>query len=308
MLRIGDTWITSKLDSHVLRARWTPQVIEYCIDKYGWDLSTFNNIEWKTIGAARRRCTPTQLMQMSKIMHDWLPVKHMTSHAQGSAVCPLCAHADETLDHIFCCPHPVLAAQREILLEELRKKGLRVGIPRGIIDLFSGVLLAYITGTVLTPPSNPLLLDLYSAQHRIGFRMLPRGFFSKSWIRTMTVMGCSNPYRKLASFIFQVWTSFTDSVWRERNRLTHPSPNFTDQSTEHDIDSQLIWYSQNFRMVLSRQTYCLIENIDTDHLDVIPLRTKRQMLLHLDAARDAFTQQIALPGQTRITQFFTPRR
>jgi hypothetical protein len=92
--------------------------------KYGWDRRTIDDIAWKTIGAARRRCTPTQRMQTSKIMHDWLPVKHMLSHIKGSPVCPLCPHADETLDHIFRCPHPVLAAQREILLKELLKKGL----------------------------------------------------------------------------------------------------------------------------------------------------------------------------------------
>ena len=267
---------------------------------------TFNNIVWKTIGAARRRCTPTQLMQTSKIIHDWLPVKHMLSHVQGSPVCPLCAHADETLDHIFHCPHLVLAAQHEILLEELRKKGLRTGILWAVMDAFSGFLLAYITGATPTAPSNPILLNLYTAQHRIGFQMLTQGLLSMSWIHTMTVMGCSNPYCKLSTFIFHMWTTFTDPIWRERNHLTHDSLNFNDCYTEQEIDSQLIWYSQNFRTVLSCQTFRLIENIDTDHLDIIPLRTKRQMLLHLDAARDAFSHPIALPEQMHITQFFTP--
>ena len=308
MLRIGDIWITSKLDSHVLRARWTPQVIDYCLNKYGWDHTTFNDIAWKTIGAARWRCTPTQPMRTSKIMHGWLPVKHMLSHIQGSSACPLCAHSDETLDHIFHCPHPVLAAQREILLEELQKKGLSIGIPRAVMDVFTGFLLAYIMGVTPTPPSNPILFDLYTAQQRIGFQMLPRGFLSISWINTMAVLGCANPYRKLSALIYQIWTIFTDSIWKERNRLTHDSHNYNDHATEHDIDSQLIWYSQNFRTALSRQTYRLIKNVDPDDLDAIPLRTKRQMLLHLDAARDAFSRQIALPGQTRIAQFFSARR
>jgi hypothetical protein len=242
-------------------------------------------------------------MQTSKIMHDWLPVKHMLSHTQGSPVCPLCAHADETLDHIFHCPHPVLVAKHEILLEELRKKGLRIGIPPVVIDAFSGFLLTYIMGDNPTAPSNPILFDLFTAQHRIGFHMLPRGFLSLSWINTMTAMGCSNPYRKLSTSIFHIWTTFTDPLWRDRNCLTHDSPNFNDHYTEHEIDSQLIWYSQNFRTILSCQTFRLIKNIDTDHLDVIPLRTKRQMLLHLDAARDAFAHPIALPGQS-LHSFF----
>jgi hypothetical protein len=137
--------------------------------------------------------------------------------------------------------------------------------------------------------------------------MLPRGFLSLSWITTLKAMGCSNPYRKLSTFIFYIWTTFTDPLWRERNRLTHDSPNLNDHHTEHDIDSRLTGYSLNYRTILSRQTFQLIENIDIDHLDVIPLRTKCQMLLHLDAARNAFSHQIALPGQMRITQFFPPR-
>jgi hypothetical protein len=211
-LRIGDTWITSKLDSHVLRARWTPQVINYCLDKYSWDRLTFNNIAWKRIGAARRRCTPTQLMQTSKIMHGWLPVKHMLSHTQGSTVCPLCTHTDETLDHIFHCPHPVLAAKREMLLEELRKKGLRIGIPRVIMDAISGLLLAYIAGDNPTAPSNPTLIDVFTAQCRIGFHMLPWGFLSLSWINAITATGCSQPYRKLSTHVFHMWITFTDPL------------------------------------------------------------------------------------------------
>ncbi len=52
MLRIGSIWITSNVNHHVLRARWSPHVIRYCMEKYGWDHQIMDDVAWKQIGAA----------------------------------------------------------------------------------------------------------------------------------------------------------------------------------------------------------------------------------------------------------------
>jgi hypothetical protein len=56
-------------------------------------------------------------------------VMHMLGHDTGVTVCPLYPHSDETMDHPFHCPHPVLKCKWEQLLEQLQKKGLSLGIP-----------------------------------------------------------------------------------------------------------------------------------------------------------------------------------
>jgi hypothetical protein len=301
MLRIGSTWITSKLQDHVLRARWTADILHYCANKYGWDSATSEDIAWKVIGAARRKCTPTQKMQTSKIMHDWLPVKHMQAHIGGTADCPLCSHPDKTLDHLFHCPHPV-----EILLEELRKKGLKLGIPRLIIGALTSILVSYITGEEPQPHSSPLLSTAIRAQACIGNRLIPRGFLSYQWLEAMESLGCSNSHRKLAALIYHLWNSFTDGIWRERNQLTHKSRNFNNIEEEQALDERLQWYAENYRTTLSRHHHRLIHQVDLTTLDTIPFRTKRQMLYHLDTARDTFAWT-GLTGQTLLTQYFLPQ-
>jgi len=99
MLRIGTTWITSNYKHHILSARWTTPIKKYCREKYGWPQNVVDDIAWQSIRAARNKCSPTQVTQTSKIMHDWLPVMHMQAHTTGTAQCPSCLHDDETLDH-----------------------------------------------------------------------------------------------------------------------------------------------------------------------------------------------------------------
>jgi hypothetical protein len=279
------------------------------MNKYGWDRHTFEDVAWKSIGSARRKCTPTQIMQTSKIMHGWLPVMHMQAHIDGTADCPLCPCPDETLDHIFHCPHPVLACKREMMLEELRKKGLRLDIPRAIVDVLHSLLESYIHEGVPPSPSDPSLLTAVQAQLRIGRDMLPRGFLSTHWIRAMESMGCQQPHRKLATLIYYLWMEVTDKLWRERNALTHDSFNLNDQSNEQALVERLEWYQQNFRTVLARHDFRLVEELKSTDIVDMPPRTKRQLLYHLDIAQDAFeTERLTISNtQPLITHYFAPR-
>lgn len=88
LLKIGTTWITGKLGTHINNAHWTQTLRDYCKRKYTWSDTVFDSIDWKLIDTARKKYTLTQLMQTSKIMHDSLPVMHMgmdTSLAYNNA-------------------------------------------------------------------------------------------------------------------------------------------------------------------------------------------------------------------------------
>ena len=286
MLRIGSTWITSKVNHHILRARWSPHVVRYCMEKYGWDHQIMDDVAWKQIGTALCRCSHTQRMQTSKIMHGWLPVMHMQAHSSGPAQCPLCPFPDETLDHIFHCPHPVLKCKRELILEELRKKGLKLDIPRVVVEALCGLLREYIWGEEVSHHDDPSLHAAVSAQRNIGLAMLPRGFISGTWITAMEAFGCSRPHHKLSSLIFNLLIELTDKLWRERNTLAHDRhSNLNDQALSHLLDVQLLWYAENYRHHISYRDYRLISDIQPGAIQGIPLRTKKQLLRHLDAAK-----------------------
>jgi hypothetical protein len=304
MLKIGHTWITSKTKHHILRARWSPAIIQYCMLKYSWDQRVFDAVAWKQVGNARRRCTTTQRMQTSKIMHGWLLVMHMQSHTSGSARCPLCPCLDETMDHLFHCPHPVLKCKRKIILEELREKGLKLGIPRVIIEVLSGLLNEYFTGDEFSPHTDTHLLVAVQDQRDIGLQMIPRGLLASSWIDAMEVMGCPHPHRKLMSLIHFLWLDGKDMLWREWNHLAHQPGNLNVQGCSESLNLRVQWYIENFRSAISHYDSHLILDIRSDDLAQIPLRIKRQLLRHLDAAKSAYTES-SLHLQPRITEYFS---
>ena len=267
------------------------------------------NISWRSIRAVRNKCTPTQLMQTSKIMHDWLPVMHMQAHMTGTKQCPSCPHSDETLDHLFHCPHPALLAKREELLEHLRKKGLKVGTPRVVMDTIVILIQAYFTGslppTSSTSPSITLALE---TQIQIGLEYLPRGFLATHWIDALEEHGCPFPHRTLAHLVHTLWIDVTDSLWRTRNTITHNGVNLNTLAQERELDSRLRWYLLHYREVLSRNDYSLVDNLLLSPLDALSLRIKQQWIYHLDAAKVAYATSLSQPakGQRLLTQYFRP--
>ena len=275
-----------------------------------WTRTTIDSIAWRNIKSARNKCNATQTTQTSKIMHAWLPVMHMLGHISGSSQCPSCTHPDETLDHLFHCPHPLLRRKREQILEHLRKKGLKLKIPYPVISAWCSLLSSYFDGI---PPDiqfhSPELQLAASSQISIGLRFLPRGFMSREWLMAMEAHGCESPDRKLASMILFLWFDVTDALWRVRNDIVHHSQNLNELAQEGMLDDQLKWYLSHYRTVLSRHDYKTATRYTVDDLDAIPLRTKRQWIHHLEVARTAFDQEkITLaPGQQLLTNYFSFR-
>lgn len=309
MLRIGQTWITSSYKKHLLRAQWSDPIIQYCQSKYRWTSEVVPDISWPSIRAARNKCTPTQTMQTSKIMHDWLPVMHMQAHMTGAAQCPSCSCPDETLDHIFHCRHPLLLSKREELLEHLRKKGLKPGIPRPVLDALLVLLLSYFTET--PPPiefASSIISKAALAQITIGLQFLPRGFLTTCWINALESHGCPHPHRALASLIYFLWIEVTDSIWRLRNNITHDGMNLNTLAQERDTTDKLQWFATNYREVLAPHDFKLVETFLLQPTDALTFRIKRQWLVHLETAQAAHAAHLLQPvrGQQLLTWYFQP--
>lgn len=311
MLPIRDTWITSHYQRHVLRATWTGPILLYCQNKNGWTWDTLDNISWGSIWAARNKCTPTQLMQTSKIMHDWLPVMHMQAHMTGTKQCPSCSHSDETLDHLFHCPHPTLLNKWEELLEHLQKKGLKLGTPRVVMDTFVLLLQAYFAE--LSPPTispSPHLRITLEAQVKIkiGLGFIPCGFLTTHWIDALNAHGCSSPHQTMAALIHTLWLGVTDSLWRTQNSMTHNGVNLNTLAQERETDAKLRWFLLHFWEVLSHHYYSLIDHLLRSPLDNLSFQVKWQWLFHLEAAQAAYAAFLLqlVKGQCLLTQYFWP--
>ena len=309
MLRIRETWITSHSDRHILTAHGTPAIRDYCMAKYKWTDSIFDSVDWKTIGTARKKCSKTELMQTSKIMHDWLPVMHMYGHVTGLQQCPACTHQDETLDHLFHCQHPALTRTRETALTTLVQKGKTLRIPHIFTDTIRGMLWAYFNEQDYNPPQrNQLLIEAVNAQKLIGLHLVPRGYLAKHWLRALQSL-CEHAERKLASLIYFIWIEITDSLWKARNDIVHHGNNLNRQADESRIDRSLIWYHTNKQEVLARVDYGLVA-YDIEALHTLTLASKRERLRQLDTAKSAFDieKSIRATGQHTITKFLLPKQ
>ena len=145
----------------------------YCMEKYRWTHTTIEDISWQSIQSARNQCNATQLTQTSKIMHNWLPVMHMLVHMSGSTQCPSCTHPDETLDHLFHCPDPLLRRKRENFFEHLRKKGPKLRIPYPVVSAWCSLLTSYFDRVLPTAQfGSPEIQSAGISQISIGLRCM----------------------------------------------------------------------------------------------------------------------------------------
>lgn len=306
MLKIGSTWITSRMDAHIQEARSAKTLKTYCLNKYKWSDTTFDLVDWRNIGTARKKCSKTEIMQTSKIMHDWLPVMHMRGHITGLTQCPTCTQQDETLDHLFHCKHPALTRTRNEALVKTMKKGAELRIPRAFMETLCGLLRAYFEGKTYTPYRRcATLTAAINVQNEIGVRYLPRGFLAKHWHRALETLHCEHADRKLATLTYFIWTDLTLGVWKARNDVVHYSNNLNRQADESRLDRRLLWYKHNRQEVLSRLDYRLV-SYDADGLHTLTIASKRERLRQLDVAKASFEleQKLAVQGQQMITRYF----
>ena len=235
LLRVRDTWVTSLMDHVICVAHWENTLIDYCKTIYQWRDAVFATIDWLMIGAALKKCTKTQLMQTSKIIHDWLPVMQMQGHMTGNRQCPACAHPDKTLSHLLHSPHPSLVRIRKDTLDTALKKGQKLGIHRSVLMALCHLLRECFTGEIYEPTQD-IIGEAVTALRAIGLQYLPRGLLALQWRHALDSLNCVNSDRKLALFVYVMWTEIVDKIWRARNDIVHRSNNLNRQADESRID------------------------------------------------------------------------
>ena len=192
---------------------------ELLMDRQGIRVSILgiSEVNMKKIGWAQQR-------QTSKLMHDWLPTMHMQVHITGISQCPGCSCPDEILNHVFQCPHELMKKRRQERIAQMRKKGIKEGVPRNIINTFCDVL-----HNTSSPNSIPLVQPVYSdevqaaivQQEGIGNEMMTRGFLATGWMTALVESGCPNPEQRMNTLQTMVWDEFAFPMWAQRNEIFH---------------------------------------------------------------------------------------
>ena len=301
LLRIGDQWITSDIAKHVKYAATSSALRQYCNTKYDWTIDISDSISWDTVRRARTGCTPTMLMQTSKILHGWLPTMHQRRHITGSAQCPGCAEENESFRHLFCCTNPGMVDARTAAMTSLERKIHSKGIPRAFTSAFLQYAREAADGQDRIHPRTRQFHPVYSSQNDIGAAMFLRGYFSTLWTGAI---GDSKPQHKLAWLLKTWWGEVVLSIWNTRNNILHRNTNYVTEQIHTQLGDRMLWYIQHKEALTQRDQF--LARYSVEQVATMTTATRNAWITHLDTARDAWTrEQTTLDtGQTLITQFF----
>ena len=307
LLNIGGVWITSKQRAYICRARWGQSLRDYCCRRYKWDIATLNMVSWRVIGTVRKSCTHTQQMQTSKIMHGWLPVMHMHGHTTGITQCPGCGQPDETMDHLFQCTNKILMEKKDNLINIVRSKGLKLGVPRVLMEAICRMLYDFVHAREPVIPDHPGIAEAVQSQLRVGMNLLPRGFLSATWYDLMHDFGVPYPERKLSGILKLLWFEFTQILWQNRNEILHKQQNMTQQMDNESMVSKLTRYLADPLVLAPRDQFML--HYTEDDIQRMTCYKRKRLVENLERLEKIYTKERMLreKGQRSIWDYFTRR-
>jgi hypothetical protein len=238
-------------------------------------------------------------------MHGWLPVNHVVGRYTGITQCPGCSAQDETIDHLFHCPHQQMVKAREESMSNLRRFLIRAGTSRAFSDQFALFIQSYLENRA-PHTDNHLAQETYQSQMSIGHNLILRGYLSIEWLHLLRHSGHERPETVLPNLIFHLWHEFFKRIWEARNTLLHRSQNKTTTALEASLDDQLQWYLAHRRYALSSTDQRLI-TFTKDDLPSMPIGTKKEWIRQLDAVKRTWAMERLQrqKGQTIITNFFS---
>lgn len=304
ILNIGGRWVTSQQRRYICEAKWDRSLQDYCCRRYEWTSQVFHSVRWKSIHSVRKNMNHYHRRQTSKIMHGWLPVMHRQGIITGSTQCPACSCPDETMEHLFKCKNKALMEKKDTLIVEFRTSGISAGIPRAIMEAFSGLLYAFIHGTEVHLPEHPGIAAAVEAQLEIGLRLLPRGYIATTWLEILEEFGTQNPDSRLSGLLKRLWMDFTNQIWKNRNEIMHSASSKTKQQEENQKAEKLRWYLRNTQVIAPWDRFVLEYNEES--IDTMSSYVKTRLIKNLETLERVYAEErtIVDKGQRVIRQFF----
>ncbi|KAL7505232.1 hypothetical protein ACHAXN_004474 [Cyclotella atomus] len=317
MLRIGSTYITSRYDYQIHMAARTGAIRTYCLKRHKWSHSTFKSISWEVV--EKSRCaiqSITKLGRSSKLMHDWLPHMHNLGKWTGVSQCPGCKCPNETLRHVFQCPHKLMVETRTKQLAELDKHIGRQVPPR-VKSLFKRIILAVSLDMPVSKIGEeipPELLPTLKARKKIGLLKMLQGFLSRKWIDGMEAYGEKFAPARMKVLFSGLWDIWFEPIWEMRNFILHKTPNKYNQLLESSNEEKLKWYRDNRHELLAFVDRDFVDH-SNEEIQAMTQKTKHEWVKRLTSMSESYKEELKLTqvGQRVMTEFIgkspgTPRR
>jgi hypothetical protein len=96
--------ITSQYYKKLAEAHHSKPIIDYILRKTGWNINTFNKVDWDSHHRAFRRLTRFQRISVTKLVHQLSNTNRQNKLLYDKPdMCPCCGTQEETFQHVLKC-------------------------------------------------------------------------------------------------------------------------------------------------------------------------------------------------------------
>lgn len=226
-LNLSTGTISSKLKQELRLARTTPPMFAHLTERFGWNQTTLDDIDWE---CSRRAYNRLQKHQLTLVKHanNYTPTgsrvnRYDPKYPPG---CPSCPEPLEVAPHIHQCQCPARVEVKNKILSSLRKKMTELNTPPDMMELLLEGLKSVFENrgpeTIHVPPT---VHHIATAQQTIGWEHILRGRLTKLWSSTqqqhLGEFQPKNNGQTWATDIIQLLLQGWLDLWHQRNGDRH---------------------------------------------------------------------------------------
>jgi hypothetical protein len=302
---------------------------EYVMSKHGWDIGTWNTIDFEFVKAYCRPTKGSPQVKWFKFMHNLQALgihkqkMNRAAAAVNIAICPCCQQHPETQEHMILCGQNPHRAQA---LLELSTGGSTFKEHHSFIEILTDCIEQWVINPARIPSianilSNPtvseqdplpphfvaMLQVAIQEQTVIGWVALLQGYISKQWrqMASSHMLNAEAPAqpmdgRRRLDVILHRVQGYVLNIWKGRNEMLHRKDQYDEQRFLSNEAAEIRHYfSQPHLLPVQDQHYCTGQVISI--LRGSPA-TRRRWLMRVRRARAAQLQDQL--RQARITSYF----
>jgi len=228
--------ITSKLPSILVKSIHEENIIAHIIRKAGWSNATFQKVHWESHERAFCRLPRFHQHYTAKLIHGLLNTNRQNHLYYGqSSLCPICQQAEETMQHVFSCPHPDASLHRQQALEDLLKTLRAIQSPNPVIEAIEHGFNQWhtnplcrqvraVTAGSLRGPDAVLTSAFHEQFREIGWYQFCLGRISMKWASAVHQYNRTlYPDTGLhwSSLLISALWKYSRTLWRFRNGIIH---------------------------------------------------------------------------------------
>jgi hypothetical protein len=127
--------VTAQIKKIIVTQMHDAELEDHIIQKAHWTKSIFHKIHWDAHERAFRRLPRYSQYRTAKLIHSLVHTNRQKSLYYGqSPLCPICNQEEETLHHVFTCPHPTAQSTRTQSLDDMTKTLTGISTPVPVIE------------------------------------------------------------------------------------------------------------------------------------------------------------------------------